>query len=49
MFCIVGHCVRKHQDVGEKCVQTDNHTLALSDPEKKVVWKSYYERLLNGD
>ena len=40
--------VKTNQDIiGEQCVRNDLGVLAVSEEDKKVAWKSYYESLLN--
>ena len=39
---------KTNQDVvGEKCIRNDEGNLASTEEEKKLAWKSHYEKLLN--
>ena len=31
----------------KQCIRNDDNVLAVSDEDKKIAWKSYYENLLN--
>ena len=48
MFKIAKQMKKTNQDVvGEKCIRNDEGNLASTEEEKKLSWKSHYEKLLN--
>ena len=48
VFKIVKQMKKTNQDVvGEKCIHNDEGNLASTEEEKKLAWKSHYEKLLN--
>ena len=48
VFRIAKALVKDNRDIiGEQCIRNDDGGLAVSEEDKKVAWKSYYERLLN--
>ena len=48
VFKIANQMKKTNQDaVGEKCIRNDEGNLASTEEEKKLAWKSHYEKLLN--
>ena len=48
VFKIAKQMKKTNQDVvGEKCIRNDEGNLASTEEEKKLAWKSHYEKLLN--
>ena len=48
VFKIAKQMKKTNQDViGEKCIHNDEGNLASTEEEKKLAWKSHYEKLLN--
>ena len=47
---IAKRMVKTNQDIiGEQCIRNDDGVLAVSDEDKKIAWKSYYEDLFTWD
>ena len=48
VFRIAKAMVKDNRDIiGEQCIRNDAGILAVSEEDKKIAWKSYYQRLLN--
>ena len=48
MFKTAKRMVKTNQDiVGEQYKRNDDGVLAVSNKDKKIAWKGYYEKLLN--
>ena len=48
VFRIAKTMVKDNRDIiGEQCIRNDDGVLAVTEEDKKVAWKSYYEGLLN--
>ena len=48
VFKIVKRMVKTNQDIiREKCIRNDDGMYVVNDEDKKVVYKSFHEKLLN--
>ena len=48
VFKIVKRMVKTNQDIiREKCIRNDDGMYVVNDEDKKIVYKSFHEKLLN--